>query len=779
LLLDVVINNHATGIVSDFEERGGRLYALPADLAALGFKLPAGLAGARLALDGLPGVSYRLEEASQTVYVAASASALVPTQIGPSAADTARGLKLASGLGAAANYDIQTTLTDGHLLAEALLDARVFSPWGVLSTSGILTQGAAAGIRESLRLESVYTYSDPDRLFRYRLGDVITGGLPWTRPIRLGGVQITTDFSLRPDLVTFPVPTLAGQVAVPSTIDVLVDGAQLLSRDAPPGPFEVNQLPVVTGAGDVSVVVRDALGQQSTQTLPIYASTRLLAPELESFSAEAGLVRLGYGTLSDTYRVPVASATMRRGLNDWLTLEAHGEASGGGTSLDGVRADSGGLLGGGAAVAIGHFGVLSLDGAASRFGGTGGALVSAAFERLTRRLSFSGSVQSASRRFGDIAASFGEPVPYLQLRGSLGLSLGSFGSFGLAYVGLRRAATAANAAPAATVPQPGLGNPVGLAALQPEPRVSLLSVSYSRTVWRGRAFAFATGFTDFANRSSAGLVAGISFALGSRGTVSVDAGAQGLGLGGYATVEASRPAAEIGQAGGEVAATFGQPGRQMAIGEYRAPWMLVDAGMDRQAGQMSWRATAQGAVAAMDGELFAANTIADSFAVVDASGTAGVPVLLENRPVGATGPDGLLLVPDLRSFEANRLAIDPDTLPMDVSVGDISRLVRPQDRSGVVVRFAVRRHRGALLRLVDGAGMALPVGSIARLRETPLGHEVAVGYDGEVFITGLAVRNTLVVTLPDGGGCRAVFGYAPVAGELPRIGPVPCVAAAR
>jgi outer membrane usher protein FimD/PapC len=31
----------------------------------------------------------------------------------------------------------------------------------------------------------------------------------WTRPVRLGGIQVQRDFSIRPDLVTLPLPLAA------------------------------------------------------------------------------------------------------------------------------------------------------------------------------------------------------------------------------------------------------------------------------------------------------------------------------------------------------------------------------------------------------------------------------------------------------------------------------------------------------------------------------------------------------------------------------------------
>ena len=62
--------------------------------------------------------------------------------------------------------------------------------------------------------------------------------------------------------------------------------------------------------------VTNALGQQVTTTLPFYASSNLLAPGLQTYSAEIGAVRRNWGVVSDDYgpspaRPPTAAACRR------------------------------------------------------------------------------------------------------------------------------------------------------------------------------------------------------------------------------------------------------------------------------------------------------------------------------------------------------------------------------------------------------------------------------------------------------------------------------------
>jgi outer membrane usher protein len=133
-------------------------------------------------------------------------------------------------------------------------------------------------------------------------------------------------------------------------------------------------------------------------------------------------------------------------------------------------------------------------------------------------------------------------------------------------------------------------------------------------------------------------------------------------------------------------------------------------------------------------------------------------VLAENREVGRTDSAGRLLVPDLRSFDLNHIAIEPTDVPADASIPYTTR---------------EEMTNGALLRLVDDAGLPLLIGSVATLTAT--GAAAPVGYGGEAFVEALSPRdNRISVQAPDGRRCIAVFNYQAVPGEIPTIGPLAC-----
>src|ERR1700712_3668507 len=145
LELEVFVNGRDIGMIGEFRERGGRLFATMGDLDSLGFRVsPAGSKGATrdLALSSLPGVTYRLEERTQTLFITAANRALKPTILQALGNSDANGVQVRSGLGAALNYDAVSTYLGGQTLAEAAVNGNIFSPWGLLRASGIATSGS-------------------------------------------------------------------------------------------------------------------------------------------------------------------------------------------------------------------------------------------------------------------------------------------------------------------------------------------------------------------------------------------------------------------------------------------------------------------------------------------------------------------------------------------------------------------------------------------------------------------------------------------------------------
>ena len=95
---------------------------------------------------------------------------------------------------------------------------------------------------------------------------------------------------------------------MPSTLEVYTQNVKTYSSDIPAGPFELANLPVITGSGEAQVVIRDTLGRETRTTLPFYTSSEQLGKGLIDFSAEVGFPRRNYGSESNDYASDVFAA---------------------------------------------------------------------------------------------------------------------------------------------------------------------------------------------------------------------------------------------------------------------------------------------------------------------------------------------------------------------------------------------------------------------------------------------------------------------------------------
>jgi len=747
LFLEVQINGRPTGKVGEFVLRRNKLMARPSELHDIGLQVPLSRASetdALISLSDLPGVTWTLDAANQILKITATNNALLPTLLLPMGSNLEGNQRvIESGTGITLNHDIVGSYAGGETGASGSFDLRAFSRFGIVSSDWLAYAGTTPGHlggNNAIRLDTAYTFADVNSLRRYSLGDFISSNLSWTRSVHLEGVQLRSDFSMRPDLVTMPLPRIASAAAVPSTVNVLADGSMAVSQRVDAGPFEIQQLPVVSGAGTISMSVTNALGQQVTVSQPFYASSTLLAPGLQTYAGEMGLVRRNWGSISNDYGKMAGSASYRRGLTRAFTIEGSAEGT-----------DGAFLAGGGGVMQIGHFGVLNFAASPSIASGRTGAQLSAGAERIGRMFSLGTSALFATRDYRDVASMNGSGVLRRQLSAFTGLNTRRFGSLGLAYVDLKQ--------------DPSIfPDPVDV-QLAGNSRV--VTASYSVQIHR--VSCYSSWFKNFGvtGKGSNGLQIGMTFSFGKYRTASAGAGSDASW---QAQVQQAAP--QVGDWGYQFYTSGGDSTHAFAQGQYKSQVGLFTAGVDRDNGLTSLRMESQSAVSLVDKAVFASNEIYDSFAVVDTRPVANVSVYQENRKVGTTGKTGRVLVPDMRAFDLNNISIEPTDIPGDATLGTDKREVRPQDRSGVIVKFPIRFSHSALLRIVDEAGVVVPQGSAATLRAT--GVVVPVGYDGEAYVDDLSPNNDLIVEYPDGKRCTASFDYHPIPGDIPSIGPLRC-----
>ena len=223
---------------------------------------------------------------------------------------------------------------------------------------------------------------------------------------------------------------------------------------------------------------------------------------------------------------------------------------------------------------------------------------------------------------------------------------------------------------------------------------NILSASYSRSL-PYRASLFTTVFRDFGTDKSTGIVIGLSIPLGESASVTSDVSS---GQGGTtATVDAVKSLGPTpGDFGWEVRDSEGATPYRQASFSYRSSYLTAKVGVSQDQSNSNAGLELRGSIATMGGGVFFSNWIDDGFAVVDA-GAPNVEISYENRPVGTTGANGMLLVPTLRSYQTNKITIDPTNLPVDAELETTHDVVAPADRSGVLVKFKVHSDTTAAL----------------------------------------------------------------------------------
>ncbi len=753
----------------------GKIGAAQKELEELGLRTPSQLSATEIVrLDEIPTLKYEYVEASQKILIMVSDSERIPHAFDLRGNSPAKAPPARADWGTLLNYDFSSTTGNVQQSrpiwyggTSLTLDARAFSPYGTLEQSALLLVSQNLST-QALRLDTTYRYSDQVRLISAGAGDVITGGLTWTRPIRIGGLQGQSNFALRPDLITMPLPNLGGTAAVPSTVDVYVNNIKTFSQDVGAGPFSVSNVPLVTGAGNAQLIIRDSSGQETKTNLPFYASASLLAPGLTSWSLEAGLPRLGYGAAGDTYvETPVASATVRREMFDWLTLEGHAEA-GSGLANGGI----------GAAVRTGAIGVADAALAGSTLSGRTGVQGYLSYDTQLFGLNIHASSQHTFGDYNDLASA----TARLQ---NLTVPSASYLDSFLAFLpsvqpNLSTASLYQDALPPRALDQFSIGAPVpfdkkaswNLSYLHELDAVgnlsNILAASYSRSLPYD-ASLFATVFSDFGTNKNTGIVVGFSIPFGESGSVtsSISSGSGGT----TATVDAVKPlGSATGDYGYEVGDSEGATPSRAATVSYRTGFVTAKVGVSQDEGNTNAAIDLRGSIVAMRGGVFFSDWIDQAFAVVDA-GAPGVGVFSENRPLGKTDAQGMLLVPTLRPYEKNAISIDPTNLPADVELASTHEDVAPAGRAGVFVQFKVQSNMAAALVVFARAdGSFVPAGAAGKVDG---GEEFIVGYDGQSFIKELKSSNSVAIQFND-TICHADFDFVPRQGEQVQIGPVTC-----
>ncbi|HZY19760.1 MAG TPA: fimbria/pilus outer membrane usher protein [Ramlibacter sp.] len=764
LVLATQLNTVAAGDLFALRSAGGDLLVRLSDLQSLGLKIPEALARPvdgepYVPLRDVPGLQHRVDAARLVLELQAE-PALLPTRTLQLSQPQRAHLVSPPGPTAFLNYALQAgTLAGGS--AEATLTTEAG-----LRTGDLLLLSEAATVRDSageprmVRLMSRAIRDDVDTLRRVTVGDFYSPTADLGTSVNLGGVAIAKQYGLDPSVLRQPLSNLRGQVAVPSDVEVLVDGQRVRLERVQPGEFQLRDLYGYGGARSVQLVVRDAFGRVQQLDYSVYFTDQPLRQGLHDYSYGAGLLRRGFGSASNQYGPAAFSGYHRYGLTDGITL---------GVRAEGRQAlQNGGLLG---TFVLGPAGVLSAAVSSSRAQGQGGWAGALAYNY--QQQGFSAGL--SSRRDSAGYASLGDPLTMSNRRGEStvygGLALAGLGTFTLS-----RSLLSVHA----WVPLPAGFLPT---LLQPQ-QVSSLRYSVPLVAGLANLTVNLNRIRD-ATGPRTELTASVvlyferdqSFQAGVRSTRDTRVASArvtrnpGIGEGfGY----------DLAVDDGEEAGARTQQWR--AAGQVNAARAILRLEAERsrggEAGSEGYRAGVAGALAFIDGQLRASRPIADSFALARVGDLPDVPVALNGTPMGRTDAAGTVLLPSLAAYYDNEISIDEAAIPIDHAIGRVSQRVAPLYRSGAVVDFGVTRVRsvtGRLVRLREGRPEPVDLQELL-LQVGPKQARSLTGRGGELYFENLGSGRYRGRALPaaEAAGCEFELAVPESADSFLELGDVAC-----
>jgi len=748
---EVVVNGAKSGTWI-LLERGGELYAprdafeewrleIRKDAPALTFK-----GQEYLALSAVPGFRAKVDRANQSVELLFSPQAFAMLRM---TRETAKTPVVSPVLPSVfVNYDLSYSSASPRE-GQSTRDLGALTELGLSTQLGVLTNSSAARNinrdpdlgtpRRFVRLETTFTRDFPESNRTLRIGDTATRRAMWGRDIYFGGVRIGSNFALTPGFVSQPLPAVSGLSAAPSTVELYVNDVLRQTSTVPPGPFVIDNFPLLSGNGEARLVVRDLLGRETVIVQPFFSSALMLAKGLTDWSLEAGKVRRDLGVESANYGDAFASGTWRQGYSNELTVEARAEAS------RKLRLVGAGMLSVLPWQVLAKAALVASD--ESTLGRGGHWLLG--LERQGLRGGFSVEVARSTPAFREVGQNLGALTPIkLQVAGNATYATETFGTFGIGYANITRF---------------------------DDSRISTVSGNYSMRVGDRSTLVMTASKVLSGGTGSA---FGMNFLMPLDDNVMTNATYNTrAGKKDHYLAAVHNPIAEP-DLGWRVLAGEQQNQRRAEGGLYylgQHGSLTADASYSPALNAV--RVGATGGVVFADGHLFATRRFDESFAIAEVAGYPDVGIGLGSNVLARTDKDGIALVPRLLPYLGNSVRIDPKELPISAEIDSIEQTAVPAWRSGVKVVFPVRSGRGALLKIVLDDNQPAPAGATVQIEGDK--EVFYVARRGEAFVTGL--KDVDRVRLRWNAQQCALEVRLPTTGkdEIARIGPLACKGVAR
>ena len=584
------------------------------------------------------------------------------------------------------NYQVATQALnrrDGSQAShDLLLNSGVnLGAWRLRSSQALRDDGQ--GERNWTRSNTYVQRDLPDNRGNFTLGETFSHGEVF-RSLPFKGMQVASDMGMLPDAMQSYAPVIRGVAQTRAKLEVLLNGYPIYTTFVAPGPYEIDDLGVGGGSGELEVVLTEADGQVRRFIQPYSSLANLLRQGVWRYSATLGR----YNGAEHLDNPLLWQATLARG-GSWSTL--YGGVQGGDyyqATLLGMARD------------LGHLGAVSLDvtqasaDLGERLGHVQGQSYSARYGKgfsTGTNLRFAG-YRYSSEGYRDYDEAVRERHAYSgylgnrrsRLEASVYQSLGNRGSLSLTLSqddywrsNLQRKQYQLQYNTQYRNINFNLFASQSLTRNNHQDRLFGLSMTMPLDWFSGASATFGTQASNGRQSQRASLSGG---ALDNRLRY---------------TASANR---DIQQ----------QASGAFSVG-YQGAWASVGAGYTQGNDYQALSANASGAMLLHAGGLTLASQLGETNALVEVPGTPGLGV--QNAPGGSTDSAGFLISPHLRPYRSNPLHLETTNLGPQVQIDNGSTQVVPRRGAIVKATFAARNVTRLILTLLQANGKPLPFGA--------------------------------------------------------------------
>jgi outer membrane usher protein len=642
---------------------------------------------------------------------------------------------ISNGSGIFLNYDIYSEYSSYRNSLSGLFEI------GSGVNHGLLTNNLAylhrEENRELIRLDSTYTIDSLENMATLRLGDAITQPASTLgRPVRFGGIQYGTNFQLRPGFLTMPSATLNGQAGLPSTVELFVNNVLQSKREVPPGPFSISGIPLLSGNGQVQMVVTDLTGRQTVVNQPFYASPSLLTPRLHNYSIEIGKLRNNFGMESNDYGKEFLASSYRLGVLNNLTVEASAQLQ---------HKDFIGLQGA-ATTAIADLGLISLGVAYSNTPIGIGTQKVILIERWLGKMGMGFRQEWSDESYRQHGTDEKFTAKSLQ---SINFSyyIDDIGSFSI--TGIKQAYTDLS-----------------------KNNIVSFTFSTAKKNWGNFVLSFFTSASQSENQLNRNNSASIFWVLpieNGHSTSLMHINNLNRNENDQTILQYNRSISKNIGLGYRLQTGINVP-NQVAL-EARDDKGILRVEAAEFQGQSSARLGLSGSIVKFNDNYFISQRVNDSYGIVNTNGIKDVRVYVDNQPFIRTNEKGIAFIPRLRSFSKNNISIDQADLPQDIEIKSLVSHPVPAWRTGILINFPIQKIRPVTLKLVNENGEFIKAGSTIKLNGVEI--DSVVGFEGQVYLTHLEENNLLEIE-NELGLCKTEILYKKLFENISYLGKLTC-----